>query len=58
MMPPLPPQYRNMMPPLVYNLAFIGAEVATNNNILTHALQVWISQRVTPSGMNSVVWKE
>ena len=47
-----------MMPPLVYNLAFIGAEVATNNNILTHALQVWISQRVTPSGMNSVVWKE
>ena len=35
-------QYRNMVSPLVHNLAFIGSEVATNNNILTHGLQVWI----------------
>ena len=31
-----------MLPPLIRNLAFIGAEVATNNNILTHGLQVWM----------------
>jgi dimethylaniline monooxygenase (N-oxide forming) len=38
--------YRNMIPPKVPNLAFIGCEVSTFNNILTHGLQAQWLQRV------------
>lgn len=37
--------YRNMLPPQLPNIAFIGAEVSTFNNILTHGLQAkWLQQ--------------
>jgi len=37
--------HRNMIPPNVPNLAFIGSEVSTFNNILTHSLQAeWLSR--------------
>ena len=32
--------YRNIIPPQVPDLAFIGSEVSTFNNILTHAMQL------------------
>merc|ERR1712166_545097 len=38
--------YRNIMPPQVTNLAFIGSEVSTFNNILTQGLQAQWLQRV------------
>lgn len=43
--------YRNIIPPSVPDLAFIGSEVATFNNILTHGLQAlwlqrWLSGRM------------
>lgn len=38
--------YRNILPPRVPNLAFIGCEVSTFNNILTHGLQAQWLQRV------------
>jgi len=38
--------YRNIMPPNVANLAFIGSEVSTFNNILTQGLQAQWLQRV------------
>merc|ERR1711971_51379 len=40
--------FRNMIPPNVSDLAFIGSEVSTFNNILTHGLQaVWLRQVLT-----------
>jgi cation diffusion facilitator CzcD-associated flavoprotein CzcO len=40
--------YRNIIPPAVPDLAFIGSEVSTFNNILTHGLQaVWLRQVLT-----------
>merc|ERR1712151_1451079 len=40
--------YRNMIPPAVPNLAFVGSEVSTFNNILTQGLQaVWLRQVLT-----------
>jgi len=40
--------YRQIIPPHVPNLAFIGAEVSTFNNILTQALQVlWLKKVMT-----------
>lgn len=36
--------YRNIAPPLVPNLLFVGGEVTTYNNPLTHALQAeWVA---------------
>merc|ERR1712039_782114 len=37
--------YRNIIPPAVPNLAFVGAEVSTFNNILTHGIQALWLQR-------------
>merc|ERR1739838_920367 len=40
--------YRNIIPPAVAYLAFIGCEVSTFNNILTHGLQaVWLRRMLT-----------
>jgi dimethylaniline monooxygenase (N-oxide forming) len=40
--------YRNIIPPAVPDLAFVGSEVSTFNNILTHGLQaVWLRQLLT-----------
>lgn len=40
--------YRNMIPPQVANVAFVGCEVTTFNNILTHGLQaVWVAKMLT-----------
>merc|ERR1712125_176848 len=58
--------YRNIIPPAVSDLAFIGCEVSTFNNTLTHGLQsVWLRQMLTgemrlPSAsvMHHVVEKE
>jgi len=37
--------HRNIIPPNVANLAFVGCEVSTFNNILTHALQAeWLAR--------------
>jgi len=37
--------HRNIIPPNVPNLAFVGCEVSTFNNILTHALQAeWLAR--------------
>jgi len=37
--------HRNIIPPSVPNLAFVGSEVSTFNNILTHALQAeWLAR--------------
>jgi cation diffusion facilitator CzcD-associated flavoprotein CzcO len=37
--------YRNIIPPAVPDLAFIGCEVSTFNNVLTHGLQAgWLRQ--------------
>jgi dimethylaniline monooxygenase (N-oxide forming) len=39
--------YRNMIPPGVPNLAFVGSEVSTFNNILTHGLQaLWLARHL------------
>lgn len=58
--------YRNIIPPAVPNLAFIGSEVSTFNNILTHGLQaLWLQQLLvgkmslpTQSSMLQAVEKE
>jgi len=40
--------YRNMIPPGVPDLAFVGCEVSTFNNILTHGLQaLWLTRMIT-----------
>mmetsp|Transcript_4229 Transcript_4229/g.7522 ORF Transcript_4229/g.7522 Transcript_4229/m.7522 type:complete len:908 (-) Transcript_4229:593-3316(-) len=37
--------YRNVIPPAIPNMAFIGSEVSTFNNILTHSLQaLWLTR--------------
>jgi dimethylaniline monooxygenase (N-oxide forming) len=37
--------YRNVLPPNIANLAFVGSEVSTFNNILTHSLQAeWLAR--------------
>jgi len=38
--------YRNILPPRLRDVAFIGSEVATFNNILTHGLQALWLQRL------------
>jgi cation diffusion facilitator CzcD-associated flavoprotein CzcO len=58
--------YRNIIPPAVSNIAFIGCEVSTFNNILTHGLQaVWLRRMLTgemrlpnASVMHHIVEKE
>merc|ERR1712217_373274 len=58
--------YRNIIPPAVSDLAFVGSEVSTFNNILTHGLQaVWLRQVLTgemrlpqASAMHQIVEKE
>jgi cation diffusion facilitator CzcD-associated flavoprotein CzcO len=58
--------YRNIIPPAVSNIAFIGCEVSTFNNILTHGLQaVWLRRMLTgemrlpnASVMHQIVEKE
>jgi len=58
--------YRNIIPPAVPDLAFVGSEVSTFNNILTHGLQaVWLRQVLTgemhlpkASAMHQIVEKE
>jgi len=58
--------YRNIIPPAVSDLAFVGSEVSTFNNILTHGLQaVWLRRLLTgemrlpqASVMHQVVEKE
>ena len=40
--------YRQIIPPNVPNLAFIGAEMSTFNNILTQAMQtLWLEKVLT-----------
>jgi len=40
--------YRNMIPPNIPNLAFVGAEVSTYNNILTDGIQaLWLTHLLT-----------
>jgi len=58
--------YRNIIPAAVPNLAFVGSEVSTFNNVLTHGLQaVWLRKVLTgemrlPSAgaMHQIVEKE
>jgi len=58
--------YRNIIPPNVPNLAFVGSEVSTFNNVLTHGLQaVWLRRLLTgelalpgQGGMTKVIEKE
>jgi len=58
--------YRNILPPGLPDLAFIGCEVSTYNNILTHGLQaLWLQKMlrsqlrmVGPGGMEKVIEKE
>lgn len=58
--------YRNIIPPAVSDLAFVGCEVSTFNNVLTHGLQaVWLRRVLTgemrlpaASAMHQVVEKE
>ena len=46
--------YKNIIPPNVSNLAFIGSEVSTFNNILTHYLQAkWLAYMLTNRGLPS-----
>jgi len=40
--------YKNIVPPMVCNLAFIGSEITTFNNVLTQHLQAqWLSKNIT-----------
>jgi len=42
--------YRHMLPPRVPNLAFIGSEIATISNIMTHGLQAeWLARKLSGS---------
>lgn len=56
--------YRNVIPPDVPRLAFVGSEVATFNNILTHWLQAhWLvhfldAEELTPETMREGVARE
>lgn len=58
--------YRNIIPPAVPDVAFIGSEVSTFNNILTHAIQAkWLAkvlkgemQLPTAGAMDKVIEKE
>ena len=58
--------YRNIIPPQVPDVAFIGCEVATFNNILTHGLQaLWLQKMLAgkmqvpkPGAMEKVIEKE
>ncbi|CAK9070872.1 Probable flavin-containing monooxygenase 1, partial [Durusdinium trenchii] len=58
--------YRNMLPPRLPDLAFVGCEVSTSNNILTHGLQaLWLSKVLkgeihlpAPGAMDKVIEKE
>lgn len=44
--------YRNMIPPRLRDLAFIGCEIATFNNILTHGLQALWLQRLLAGSLD------
>jgi dimethylaniline monooxygenase (N-oxide forming) len=58
--------YRNIIPPKVPNLAFIGSEVSTFNNIMTQGLQaLWLKKMLRgevavprPAGMEKIIDKE
>ncbi|CAE7235220.1 FMOGS-OX3 [Symbiodinium microadriaticum] len=58
--------YRNVIPPQVPDVAFIGCEVATFNNILTHGLQaLWLQKMLSgqmrlpkPGSMEKAIQKE
>jgi dimethylaniline monooxygenase (N-oxide forming) len=58
--------FRNILPPGVPNLAFVGSEVSTFNNILTHGLQaLWLRKLLTgemelpgSGGMAKIIEKE
>jgi len=57
--------HRNVLPPNVPGLAFVGAEVSTFNNILTHGLQAeWLARvmqgsvDLTPEKMSQAVERE
>merc|ERR1712187_283662 len=58
--------YRNIIPAAVPNLAFVGSEVSTFNNILTHGLQaLWLQRMLIgemslprPGAMERIVEKE
>merc|ERR1712110_616549 len=40
--------YRNIIPPNLPDLAFVGSEVSTFNNVLTHGLQaLWLEKALT-----------
>merc|ERR1712159_531568 len=40
--------YRSVLPPSMPSIAFLGSEVSTFNNVLTHGLQaVWLSKLLT-----------
>jgi len=42
--------YRNVLPPRLPNIAFVGSEVSTFNNILTHGLQAeWLARVIDGS---------
>jgi len=43
--------YRNIIPPKLKDLAFIGSEVSTFNNVLTHGLQALWLQSLLTGGM-------
>lgn len=57
--------HRNVLPPRLPGLAFVGAEVSTFNNILTHGLQAeWLARvmqgnvELTPDEMSRAVEQE
>lgn len=58
--------YRSIIPPRLSDVAFIGCEVSTFNNILTHGLQaLWLEKLLTnkhslprPNKMEQVIEKE
>jgi dimethylaniline monooxygenase (N-oxide forming) len=58
--------YRNIIPPAVPRLAFVGSEVSTFNNILTHGLQAkWLQKLLSGEmalpgggGMQKIIEKE
>ena len=58
--------YRNVLPPRLPDIAFVGAEVSTFNNILTHAMQaLWLQKVLSgelalppPGSMEAAIEKE
>jgi dimethylaniline monooxygenase (N-oxide forming) len=47
--------YKNMLPPRVPTLAFVGSEVSTFNNVLTFHLQSrWLAQHLSPTSPSTL----